>query len=151
MIRCQRHTQRGKAAGPRHQRDRQMTRPCSALGVPGRPRRQHHCRPTTPSGHQRSRPFSGGGRTSLDGPAPGQAGLQDPSSGQRGPERTANCGLLINSPGSPHLEDVEQAVQVSMLASVSESMTVQVPHAHLSHPPHQYRTRFPSKSSRKCV
>ena len=54
-----------------------------------------------PPGHQHPRPFSGGGRTSLDGPAPGQAGLQDPNSGQRGPECTASCSLLNNSAGSP--------------------------------------------------
>ena len=54
-----------------------------------------------PPGHRHSRPLSGRGRTSLDGPAPGQAGLQDPNNGQRGPERTASCGLLTNSAGSP--------------------------------------------------
>ena len=76
-----------------------------------------------PVHHQHSRPFSGGSRTSLDGPAPGQAGLQDPNSSQRGPERTASCGLLINSAGNPPPGGRGTGRQASMLASVSESMT----------------------------
>ena len=83
-------------------------------GIRGTYRRPDHVRPSTcqeglegsatvgpPPGHQHSRPFSGGGRASLHRPAPGQAGLQDPNSGQRGPERTASCGLLTNSASSP--------------------------------------------------
>ena len=83
-------------------------------GIRGTARRPDHVRPSAyqeglddsdtagpPPGHQHSWPFSGGGRTSLDGPDAGQAGLQDPNSGQRGPERAASCGLLTNSAGSP--------------------------------------------------
>ena len=33
MIRCQRHTQRGEAAMPKHQRDRQTTGPCAGIAT----------------------------------------------------------------------------------------------------------------------
>ena len=33
MIRCQRHTQRGEAAMPKHQKDRQTTGPCPSIAA----------------------------------------------------------------------------------------------------------------------
>ena len=117
-------------------KDRPIEEKQPGQGIRGTTRRPDHVRLSAcqeglegsatagpPPGNQHPRPFNGGGRTSLDGPAPGQAGLQDPNSGQRGPECTASCSLPNNSAGSPHLEDVEGAVRASMLASVSDSMT----------------------------
>ena len=113
MIRCQRHTQRGEAAMPRHQRDCQTTGPCPALGVPGRPTRQRHHRSTNT-------------------PGPSAVGAEPAWMDQLLDRLDSRIHTAVNEalnarqaavssptvPATTHLEDVEQAVQASMLASL---------------------------------
>ena len=117
MIRCQRHTQRGEAAMPRHQRDLQTTGPCSALGVPGRLRRQRHHRSTNTPG-----PSAVGAEPAwmdqlldkLD------SRIQTAVNEARNARQAAVSSSTV--PATTHLEYLEQAVQASMLVSVSESV-----------------------------
>ena len=144
MIRCQRHPTRrncrAKASeGPTD--DQTM----SALGVPERPRRQRHCRPTTRTptlqALQRWGQNQPGWTSSWKSWTPG--------SKQRS-KRPGTHGKLR----SPHQQCRQpptwrtwnrQCRRPCWLPS-RIPWQVQVPHAHLSHPPHQYRTRFPSKA-----